>query len=139
MKPTNKLLIAIAVMFVLLSCKKLIEIEDKEFVNDTNAYKTVENVEQGVIGSYAQLVPEMAILMNSTFSDEVKTAGEFYNSISTHEWQYGPDDVTIRDNFTAISNFYNVVGNLNRILQAVDKADSTRAGDPALRPAALRA
>ncbi len=134
MKPTNKLLIAIAVLFVLLSCKKLIEIEDKEFVNDTNAYKTVENVEQGVIGSYAQLVPEMAILMNSTFSDEVKTAGEFYNSISTHEWQYGPDDVTIRDNFTAISNFFGVIGNINRILQAVDKADSTRAGDPALRP-----
>ncbi|HEY0679954.1 MAG TPA: RagB/SusD family nutrient uptake outer membrane protein [Chitinophagaceae bacterium] len=134
MKLKNKLLLTVLLISTLLSCKKLIEIEDEDFIKDTNAFQTVENVEQGVIGAYAGMVPEMGYLLNSTFSDEVKTAGEFYNSISTHEWQYGPEDVTIRDNFTAMANFYAVIDRANRILQAVDNADSTRPGDPALKP-----
>lgn len=134
MKRINKILILLVLGSTLLSCKKLLEIKDTEFINDENAYATVEYVEQGIIGAYAGLVPEQGYLLNSYFSDEVRTPGEFYNSISTHEWQYGPDDVTIRDNFVALGQNYQVIDRVNRILEAVDAADSTRPGDPALKP-----
>ena len=130
----NKLILALLFMCTLLSCKKLLEIEETDIIKEDEALQTVEHVEQAVIGGYAVMQPEMAFLLNSTFSDEVKTAGEFYNSISTHEWQYGPEDVTIRDNFTAMSSWYQVIHRANRVLSRVDVADSTRAGDNQLRP-----
>src|SRR5687767_9489399 len=120
MKLYNKWILLILMAFTFLSCKKLIEIKETDFIDDTKALQTVENVEQAVIGGYASMIPEMAYLLNSTFSDEVKTAGEFYNSISTHEWQYGPEDVTIRDNFTAMTSAYQVIDRANRVLDRVD-------------------
>src|SRR5687768_14542198 len=130
----NKLILGLLFICTLLSCKKLLEIEETNVIKEDEALQTVEHVEQAVIAAYAAMQPEMAYLLNSTFSDEVKTTGEFYNSISTHEWQYGPEDVTIRDNFTAMSRWYQVIHRANRVLNRVDVADSTRAGDNQLRP-----
>jgi len=75
---------------------------------------------------------EMGILLNGVFSDELKVA-EFYNAGTVHEWQYGSTDVSIRDNYTAVTPYYRVVDRLNRVLQTVDNADSTRVGDNTLR------
>lgn len=129
----NKLIPALFLACTLLSCNKLLEIQETDVIDDTKALQTVENVEQMVIAGYAIMVPEMGYLLNSYFSDEVKTAGEFYNSISTHEWQYGSEDVTIRDNFTAMAQWYQSIYRANLVLNRVDAADSTRAGDNQLR------
>jgi hypothetical protein len=115
------------------SCKKLIEIKETDFIDPSKAYSTVEYVEQALMGAYAPLQFEMGYLLNATLSDEVKTAGEFYNSVTTHEWQYGSQDIVLRDNFTAYNNYYTVIDRANRVLQAVDKADSMRVGDNTLR------
>ncbi|TDH24079.1 RagB/SusD family nutrient uptake outer membrane protein [Segetibacter sp. 3557_3] len=128
-----KSIILALVLLTAASCKKLIDIKETDFIDDIKAYQTVENVEQAVIGAYAGLQVEMSYLLNSTFSDEVKTAGEFYNATSTHEWQYSADDVTIRDNFMAVRNYYTIIDRANRVIRAVDKADSTRQGDNNLR------
>src|SRR5690349_9468404 len=101
MKYIKLSLVALALIGT-FSCKKLIEVKETDFIDAAKAFKTVENVEQGVIGAYGGMQVEMGYLLNSTFSDEVKTSGEFYNSITTHEWQYSADDIVIRDNFTAI-------------------------------------
>jgi starch-binding outer membrane protein, SusD/RagB family len=130
----NKIILIFLFAGTLLSCKKLLEIEETSIIDETEALQTMEHVEQAVIGGYAAMQPEMGFLLNSTFSDEVKTAGEFYNSISTHEWQYGPEDVTIRDNFTAMGPWYQVAHRANRVLERVDVADSMRLGDNQLRP-----
>lgn len=133
MKSFNKLIFSGFLLLMLFSCKKLIEVKETDFIDADKALKTVENVEQAIIGAYAGLQVEMGYLLNSTFSDEVKTSGEFYNSISTHEWQYSADDVVIRDNFTAITSYYTIIDRVNRALAKVDVADSTRAGDNTLR------
>jgi hypothetical protein len=122
-----------ALLLTTFSCKKLIEIKETDFIGGAIALKTVENNESGIIGAYAGLQVEMGYLLNSTFSDEVKTAGEFYNSISTHEWQYSADDVTIRDNFTAIGSYYPIINRVNLVLGALPTADSTRLGDNVLK------
>jgi len=134
MKYIHKIILSVCLLVLLIACKKVINIKETDSIDATKAMQTVENVEQAVIGMYSGMQVEMSYLLNSTFSDEVKTAGEFYNSISTHEWQYGSEDVTIRDNFTAMGPYYQAIDRANRILERVDLADSTRVGDNSLRP-----
>lgn len=120
---------ALAIILSLFSCKKLLDIKETDLIAGDIALKTVTNNEQAVIGAYAALGVEMNILLNSTFSDEVKTAGEFYNAQTTHEWLYAATDVGIRDNFTAIVPNNVIIDRANRVLAALPNADSTKAGD----------
>lgn len=124
-----KLLLSLAVLISASSCKKLINIQETDLIAGDVALKTVTNVESAIIGAYAGVGVEMGILFNSTLSDEVATAGEFYNAATTHEWQFSPTDVGIRDNFTAINPNYTVIDRVNRILKVVATADSTKVGD----------
>jgi hypothetical protein len=124
-----KLLFSLVVLISASSCKKLINIAETDLIAGDVALKTVSNVESAIIGAYAGVGVEMGILLNSTLSDEVATAGEFYNAATTHEWQFSPTDVGIRDNFTAINPNYTVIDRVNRILKVVATADSTKVGD----------
>ena len=117
----------------LISCKKLVEERETDFLEADNALTTVEFNESAIVGAYAGLQTEMSVLLNGVFSDELKTAGEFYNSASVHEWQYAAPDIVIRDLYTAIGSYYPVIDRVNRVLQYLPTADSTRAGDNTLR------
>jgi starch-binding outer membrane protein, SusD/RagB family len=128
----QKILLTSALALSLFSCKKVIEIKETDFIGGDVAYSTVAGAEQGLIGAYGLLSTEMSILLNATLSDEVKVA-EFYNSATTHEWQYTSTDITIRDNFTAFNNYYRVIDRVNRVLQAIPTADSIKLGDETLR------
>jgi starch-binding outer membrane protein, SusD/RagB family len=127
-----KILFSSALALSLFSCKKVIEIEETDFLGGDVAYSTVAGAEQGLLSAYQLLSTEMSILLNATLSDEVKKA-EFYNAATTHEWQFTTTDITIRDNFTAFNNYYRVIDRVNRVLQAVPTADSIKAGDNTLR------
>ncbi|WP_127129155.1 RagB/SusD family nutrient uptake outer membrane protein [Pseudoflavitalea rhizosphaerae] len=133
MKIVKYLLLASVLAIVVSGCQKLLDVPETDVIAGDVALKTVANNEQGVIGAYAALGVEMNILLNATFSDEVKTVGEFYNAATTHEWQYSSQDVGIRDNFTAMGPNYQIVDRVNRVLAALPTADSTRTGDEKLR------
>lgn len=126
------LLFSSILLLTLFSCKKVIDVKETNFIGGDIALKTVNNNEQGIIGAYALLSTEMAILLNATFSDEVKTS-EFYNAATTHEWQYTSTDIGLRDNFTAFNLYYRVIDRVNRVLQTLPNADSTRVGDIVLK------
>lgn len=127
MKRYAKLLLA-PMILLSASCNKLLDIPETDLIAGPLALKTVSNCEQGVIGGYAALGVEMPILLNATFSDEVKKS-EFYNAGTTHEWQYGTVDVGIRDNFTAMRPNYRIVDRVNRVLAALPVADSLKPAD----------
>ncbi len=120
-----------------MACKKVIEIQETDLIAGPTALKTIANNESAVIGAYGGVGVEMDILLNATLSDEMKTAGEFYNAASTHEWQYSSTDVGIRDNFTAIVPQYRTINRVNLVLQALPTAQALLAGDEAKR-ASLR-
>ncbi len=119
-------------LLILGGCEKVLDIAERDALAGETALRTVQNVEQAVIGAYGALSWDMHINLNMTFSDEVRV-GEFYNATTTHEWQYGSEDVGIRDNFTAINPNYQIIDRANRVLAVVNTADSTRPGDEALR------
>ena len=132
MRIYNKLFLSSLLLLSLFSCKKVIDIPEADLIGGETALKTVGYNEQAIIGAYAATGTEMAILMNATLADEVKVA-EFYNAGTTHEWQYGSTDVGLRDNFTATTPNFRVIDRVNRVLQALPGADSTKAGDNSLR------
>lgn len=132
MKYLSKIFLMSVFLGVFASCSKILDIKETDLIAGETALKTVENNEQLMIAAYGATQVEMQMLLNGVFSDELKVA-EFYNAGTVHEWQYGSTDVSIRDTYTAMTPFYRVIDRVNRVLAAVDKADSTRPGDNALR------
>jgi hypothetical protein len=132
MKYKNKLLLFSLFLLTFSACKKVINIPESDLIGGETALKTVGYNEQAILGAYAATGIEMAILLNATFADEVKVA-EFYNAGTTHEWQYASTDVGLRDNFTATTPNYRVIDRVNRVLEALPAADSTKLGDNTLR------
>jgi starch-binding outer membrane protein, SusD/RagB family len=116
----------------LFSCKKVLDIKETDFIGGDVALKTVANNQGAIIGAYAILAPEMDIHFNAVMSDELKKA-EFYNAATVHEWQFSTQDISIRDNFTAITPFYRVIDRVNRVLRALPNSDSMAVGDNTLR------
>lgn len=115
-----------------ISCKKLVEIKETDFIGGDLALRTVKNNESLLIGAYAAFQTEMSLRLNGTFSDELKP-GDFYASQTTHEWQFGIADIGIRDNYTAITSYYSVIDRANRVLQALPNAVVEVPTDNALR------
>ena len=113
-------------------CKKVLDLKETDFIGGDIALQTVANNESAIIGAYATMNPDMSIYMNAELSDELRP-GEFYVSNTTHEWQFTTTDITIRDNYTAVTPWYRVIDRVNRVLKALPEADSMKAGDNQLR------
>lgn len=121
--------IAIGSILAITSCNKLIEPVEQDLIAGNVALATVTNCESAIIGAYAGFGVETDILASGTFSDEMKTAGEFYNAQTTHEWQFTATDVGIRDNFTIINPQYRTIDRVNRVLAALPAAQALLTGD----------
>lgn len=128
----NKLVILAFMAASLGACQKVIDVKETDFIGGDIALKTVANNESGIIGAYSAMNVEMGILLNATFADEVKP-GEFYNAGTTHEWQYGSQDVGLRDNFTAFNLYYRIIDRVNRVLVALPNAVPANATEAALK------
>ena len=128
----NIFIIYAFLLLALTGCEKVIDIKETDFIGGDIALKSVANNEQGIIGAYGGINLEMCVLLNSTIADEVRVA-DFYNATTTHEWQFGPADVGLRDNYTATTPFYRVIDRVNRVLAALPNVVSTSAADDALK------
>ncbi|MFI5130134.1 MAG: RagB/SusD family nutrient uptake outer membrane protein [Chitinophagales bacterium] len=130
----NKIIIGVvlATCVAAMSCKKLITIQETDLVAGETALSTITFAEQSIIGIYNATNVEMNILLNAVFADEVAKS-EFYNAVTTHEWQYGPGDVGLRDSYTGIAWQYRMVNRANVVLAALPNSDSTKVGDETKR------
>lgn len=126
------LTLAASLVFGATSCQNLLEIKETDFIAGETALRTVKNNESLILGAYAVYEPEMSVRLNGSFSDELRK-GEFYNSSTTHEWNFAFDDISIRDTYTAITGLYRVVDRANRALQALPNAVTESDSDNVLR------
>ena len=129
----KRLILFLLIPITFMACKKVIEIQETDLIAGAVALKSVANNESAIIGAYGGVGVEMDILLNATLSDEMKTAGEFYNAASTHEWQYSSTDIGIRDNFNAIVPQYRTINRVNLVLEALPKAEAFATGDEGKR------
>lgn len=128
----NKILIICLLFLTTISCNKVIDVAETDLIAGDVALKTVNNNQQAIIGAYAAMNVEMGILLNSVMSDEVRV-GEFYNAATAHEWQYGPADIVLRDNFTAFPLYYRIIDRVNRVLKALPNVAAANATEEALK------
>ncbi|OYD45798.1 hypothetical protein CHU00_10685 [Sphingobacterium cellulitidis] len=128
-----KILVAAAVIsFSSSSCSNLLDVKETDFLGGNDALRTIANNESLLIGTYSVFNNEMGIQLNGVFSDELKP-GDFYVSQTTHEWRYAPDDIGIRDNYTAVDPYYRVIDRTNRIFAALPDAPANGTADEELK------
>ena len=113
------LTIFISIIFTNCSDKEFLDIPETDLIAGDIALKTTDNCLSGLIGAYSSIERSSLILFNSVLSDELKTAGEFYNSGTVHEWNFGASDVGIRDNYQVMPPYYRVIDRVNRVLVAL--------------------
>jgi hypothetical protein len=129
----NKFSVICLMALTVLSCKKVAEIPETDFVDEAKAYATVENADAGAVAAYAGVVPEGNMYVASILSDEVKLA-EFPNDPTVHGWTFAADDISLtRGSLSTYDNHYRVIDRANRVLRALPEADSMRTGDNSLR------
>ncbi|MCL7987969.1 RagB/SusD family nutrient uptake outer membrane protein [Sphingobacterium sp. lm-10] len=109
----------------------MLDIRETDFIGGDNALRTVANNESLLMTAYSVL-PNMPIFFNGELSDELKQ-GSFYAAQSTHEWLFASDDIRIRDEFTAITPYYQSIDRVNRVLSALPNAVAEGQNDEALR------
>lgn len=129
----NKFSVICLMALAVLSCKKVAEIPETDFIDGDKAYATVENADAAAVAAYAGVVPEGNMYVASILSDEVKLA-EFPNDPTVHGWTFAADDISLtRGSLSTYDNHYRVIDRANRVLAALPETDSMRVGDNALR------
>lgn len=128
-----KILVAASVLtFTSTSCSNLLDVRETDFLGGNDALRTIANNESLLVGTYSIFNNQMGIHFNGVFSDELKP-GDFYVSQTTHEWRFSPDDIGIRDSYTALDPYYRVIDRANRIFVALPDAPSEGAADDELK------
>jgi hypothetical protein len=129
----NKFSVICLMALTVLSCKKVTEIPETDFIDGDKAFATVENADAAAVAAYAGVIPEGNMYAASILSDEVKLA-EFPNDPTVHGWSFAADDISLtRNSLSTYDNHYRVIDRANRVLRALPESDSMRVGDNNLR------
>lgn len=113
----------ILIPFVLLalvvsSCKKDLDLRPTDAIDVTKAFTSVDDLEKGLLGAYAQAGNENRIYIGSILSDEVKLSTENRGQGQfSFKFQYSSTEAEHNSDF---GKYYVVLDRLHRVLAAMD-------------------
>ncbi|HVU54936.1 MAG TPA: RagB/SusD family nutrient uptake outer membrane protein [Puia sp.] len=117
-KPSIALL---AVALCLGACNKQIDLTPTDSIDPSKAFRTVDDLNQGLIGAYANLSYYSSIYYTSIVTDECMLPSENSSGsgFATHRWQYDGsfEHPAWPDNYVAIDR-------ANRVLAAMDNVQA---------------
>jgi len=97
-----------------VSCSKQLEIAPTASFTETSSFKTVTDLEQGVLGIYSPWSGENTMYINAILSDEVKLSSENRGQGQfEHKWQYSSGTESF-----GFGGFYTMIFRANKVLQA---------------------
>lgn len=115
------LLIAILPFFV-WSCDSLLDIDPKDQIDGKDIFSSIDRLEKGVLGVYADWYPEHTIRIASLMTDEcrigLQNSGVDALGQNLFRWTYTSSDDEI---LAPWENAYQVIGRVNYILRDIDK------------------
>lgn len=114
----KKILLAAAVVSLsIVSCKKQIDFLPTDSIDPSKAFKTVKDLNVGLLGVYNKLNYYSSIFYTSRITDEVMLPSENStgSGVATHRWQY--DGSFIHD---AWPDNYTAIDRANRVLAVID-------------------
>ncbi len=110
-------LIAIVAASLVSSCNKQIDLFPTDTIDPSKAFKTVKDLNAGLLGAYNKLNYRSSIFYTSRITDEVMLPSENStgSGVATHRWQYDGSFThdAWPDNYTSIDR-------ANRVLAAID-------------------
>lgn len=99
------------------ACNKQLDLTPTDTIDPSKAFRSVKDLNEGLLGAYAQLNYYSSIFYTSRITDEVMLPSENNtgSGVATHRWQYDGSFVhdAWLDNYTAIDR-------ANRVLSALD-------------------
>lgn len=109
----------------LTACNKQLDLKPTDTIDPSKAFRSVKDLNEGLLGAYAKLNYYSSIFYTSRITDEVMLPSENNtgSGVATHRWQYDGSFVhdAWLDNYTAIDR-------ANRVLAALD-AVKPKAGE----------
>jgi len=114
MKQIKISLLSLLLAASVMSCKKQLEIVPTNIFEESITFKSVNDLQQGVLGIYSAWGGENTMYINAILSDEVKLSNENRGQGQfEHKWQYSSGTESF--NFFG---FYQMINRANKVLQA---------------------
>lgn len=132
MKQGKYLLLFVSLVFVLVSCKKELDLNPTDTFSEANSFITLSDVQLGANGAYGRYSAyENDIYFNALLSDEVKlgldNAGQ---GALTYRYQFSADPTTGGDVVAAWGDYYGMIDQVNRVLPFIPTVTATPAEEP---------
>ncbi len=96
------------------SCKKQLDIVPTGIFEESRAFRSVTDLEQGVLGVYSAWNGENTMYINAIISDEVKLSSENRGQGQfEHKWQYSSGSASFN-----YAGWYQMINRANKVIQA---------------------
>ena len=104
-----------------MSCSKQIALVPTDSIDPSKAFKSVADINAGLLGAYNKLNYYSSIFYTSRITDEVMLPSENStgSGVATYRWQY--DGSFIHD---AWPDNYSAIDRANRVLAVIDKIEA---------------
>jgi starch-binding outer membrane protein, SusD/RagB family len=126
MKMTNSFyknisLATLVVSLFTMSCSKQIDLFPTDSIDPSKAFKSVADINAGLLGAYNKLNYYSSIYYTSRITDEVMLPSENStgSGVATYRWQY--DGSFVHD---AWPDNYSAIDRANRVLSVIDKIEA---------------
>lgn len=119
---TNKFLYILLVLVVGFSaCDKRIDLLPTDSINESNAFQSVKDLEQGLLNGYGSIGGENLMYANSIITDLTKISNENRGQGQFEfKWQYVPTAPTGGVTIAIWDNLYLAIGDINKVLIVID-------------------
>jgi hypothetical protein len=133
----RKIIIAIALVASISSCKKILDVNPQYNVDGSNAFKTIEDCDFALVGAYrlfqstsyygaTDARSNAFAVLPDILSDNLKETGESLgNERVFSRWVYAADETQIEGTWTT---GYRIISQANLVLGNIDKFASTNQG-----------
>jgi starch-binding outer membrane protein, SusD/RagB family len=125
MKTLKYFLFSGLVALVFSSCRKDVDLVPSDVILAQNAFKTVNDLNQGALGTYGTVLARRPIYLSAMLSDEARQgSGSEYRGVGAilYRWEHTSDAQDFRDaeNGGVWTNMYSVIDRANRVIAAAD-------------------
>ena len=133
MKQKKYIILIIASLFMLGSCKKQLDLQPTDSFNEANAFLSMADVQQGAYGAYIRYGNSYLsdMYVSALLSDEAKLgAGNAGQGALTYRYQYGSDGTSGTDVIAAFGTYYAVIDQVNRVLPHIATVTAAPVDEP---------
>jgi starch-binding outer membrane protein, SusD/RagB family len=124
----KSLILPLAIVVLSMSCKKQVDLFPSDFINESNVFQTVTDLEQGLYAAYGAWGGENTMYLNAIISDETKISNENRGQGQfDFKWQYNPAQPGNAS--SGWNTFYIIIGNINKELAVLDNVATTTAAE----------